>query len=146
MSAATRGILEALAFVQALGEAGTGAGDARQGLAPAKQVRVDTGRLTVMTLTRADGPGSRTTPKAPSGGDFVPGSTWDRDGPYGCKADRATTSCRPLAAGRNERCRVDANEQLPFACPEGCVLYEPRKVSQAGWQVTGRRRKDLPPR
>lgn len=45
-----------------------------------------------------------------------------------------------------ERCRVDANENLPFACPEGCVFYEPRKVSQAGWQVTGRRRKDLPPR
>lgn len=37
-----------------------------------------------------------------------------------------------------ERCRVDANEQLPFACPEGCVFYEPRRVSNAGWQV-GRR-------
>jgi hypothetical protein len=34
-----------------------------------------------------------------------------------------------------ERCRVDANEQLPFACPEGCVFYEPRRVSDAGWQV-----------
>ena len=44
-----------------------------------------------------------------------------------------------------ERCRVDANEQLPFACPEGCVFYEPRKVSQAGWHV-GERRRDDPPR
>jgi hypothetical protein len=34
-----------------------------------------------------------------------------------------------------ERCRVDANEQLPFACPEGCVFYEPRKVSSAGWHI-----------
>jgi hypothetical protein len=36
---------------------------------------------------------------------------------------------------RLERCKVDANEPLPFACPEGCVFYEPRKVSSAGWQV-----------
>jgi len=30
---------------------------------------------------------------------------------------------------------MDANEPLPFACPDGCVFYEPRKVSSAGWQV-----------
>ncbi len=34
-----------------------------------------------------------------------------------------------------ERCKVGANEPLPFACPDGCVFYEPRKVSSAGWQV-----------
>jgi hypothetical protein len=34
-----------------------------------------------------------------------------------------------------ERCRVDANQVLPFACPDGCVFYEPRKVSSAGWHV-----------
>lgn len=34
-----------------------------------------------------------------------------------------------------ERCRVDANEVIPFACPEGCVFYEPRNVSSAGWQI-----------
>jgi len=34
-----------------------------------------------------------------------------------------------------ERCRVDANEQLPFACPDGCVFFEPRTVSSAGWHV-----------
>ena len=45
-----------------------------------------------------------------------------------------------------ERCRVDANEHLPFACPEGCVFYEPRKVSQAGWQIAARRGDDPPPR
>mgnify|MGYP003349453889 CR=1 FL=1 len=27
------------------------------------------------------------------------------------------------------------NEPLPFACPEGCLFYEPRGINQAGWQV-----------
>jgi hypothetical protein len=30
---------------------------------------------------------------------------------------------------------MDANEPFPFACPDGCVFYEPRRVSSAGWQV-----------
>jgi hypothetical protein len=34
-----------------------------------------------------------------------------------------------------ERCRMGANEQLPFACPEGCLFYEPRRVSGAGWTI-----------
>ena len=34
-----------------------------------------------------------------------------------------------------ERCKIGANEPLPFTCPEGCVFYEPRKVSSAGWHV-----------
>jgi hypothetical protein len=37
-----------------------------------------------------------------------------------------------------ERCRVGANHQLPFACQEGCVFYEARKVSSAGWHVQSR--------
>ena len=45
-----------------------------------------------------------------------------------------------------ERCRVDANEQLPFACPEGCVFYEPRKVSSAGWDIGGRKDREDPDR
>lgn len=36
---------------------------------------------------------------------------------------------------RLERCRLGANDTLPFACPPGCVFYEPRKTSSAGWQV-----------
>jgi hypothetical protein len=43
-----------------------------------------------------------------------------------------------------ERCRIEANEQLPFACPDGCVFYEARKVSSAGWHVAPRR--EEPPR
>jgi hypothetical protein len=37
-----------------------------------------------------------------------------------------------------ERCRVDANLAVPFACPEGCLFFEPRHVTSAGWQVEGR--------
>ncbi|MGH9082282.1 MAG: hypothetical protein ACRDY3_07460 [Acidimicrobiales bacterium] len=43
---------------------------------------------------------------------------------------------------RVERCKMDANEPLPFTCPDGCLFYEPRRVSSAGWQVD---RDDLPP-
>jgi hypothetical protein len=45
-----------------------------------------------------------------------------------------------------ERCRVDANENIPFACPDGCVFYEPRKVSSAGWHVAPEPPEDPPPR
>jgi hypothetical protein len=34
-----------------------------------------------------------------------------------------------------ERCKVGANDPLPFTCPEGCLFYEPRRTSSAGWQV-----------
>jgi hypothetical protein len=36
---------------------------------------------------------------------------------------------------RIERCRLGVNESLPFACPEGCVFFEARKTSSAGWSV-----------
>ena len=41
-----------------------------------------------------------------------------------------------------ERCKMDANEPLPFACPGNCLFFEPRSVSSAGWQVS---RRDVPP-
>jgi len=48
------------------------------------------------------------------------------------------------AGERLERCRLGANEHLPFGCPDGCVFFEARNVSGAGWQVgdIGRRRPD----
>jgi hypothetical protein len=45
-----------------------------------------------------------------------------------------------------ERCRLDANEDNPFACPEGCIFMEERKVSDAGWQIQQQRRKPRGPR
>jgi len=31
------------------------------------------------------------------------------------------------------RCRLDVNDRDPFACPESCMFFEPRPVSNAGW-------------
>lgn len=31
------------------------------------------------------------------------------------------------------RCRLGANEEDPFACPEGCLFFEARRYSEAGW-------------
>jgi len=36
---------------------------------------------------------------------------------------------------RTLKCRLGVNEQVPFACPEGCVFFEPKTTSSAGWQV-----------
>ena len=44
-------------------------------------------------------------------------------------------SSRSLPDGdRRQRCKVDANELTPFACPDGCLFFEPRSVSDTGWQ------------
>ena len=32
-----------------------------------------------------------------------------------------------------QRCRLSANQDAPFACPEGCMFFEERKVSGVGW-------------
>jgi hypothetical protein len=32
-----------------------------------------------------------------------------------------------------ERCRLNVNEDNPFACPEGCLFFEERNVSTSGW-------------
>jgi hypothetical protein len=43
-------------------------------------------------------------------------------------------STRTLPSGEVvERCRVDANEVTPFACPVDCLFFEPRHISDAGW-------------
>jgi len=39
---------------------------------------------------------------------------------------------------RLERCRLGANTQMPFACPDGCLFYERRSTSSAGWSVVDR--------
>ena len=37
---------------------------------------------------------------------------------------------------RVERCRIDVNISEPeFACPDGCLFWEARKVSGAGWTI-----------
>jgi hypothetical protein len=32
-----------------------------------------------------------------------------------------------------QRCRVSANEEAPFACPDGCLFFEARALMGAGW-------------
>jgi hypothetical protein len=32
-----------------------------------------------------------------------------------------------------QRCRLSANLEHPFACPDGCLFFEDRVVSGAGW-------------
>ena len=43
-------------------------------------------------------------------------------------------STRTLPNGEHvERCRLDAAQQVPFACPDDCLFFEPRPLSDAGW-------------
>lgn len=39
--------------------------------------------------------------------------------------------------GRDElvqRCRLGAADEMPFACPEGCLFFEARSISETGWR------------
>ena len=33
-----------------------------------------------------------------------------------------------------QRCRLKANDEAPFACPEGCLFFESRSITDAGWR------------
>ena len=33
-----------------------------------------------------------------------------------------------------QRCRVAMAEVAPFACPDHCVFFESRSITDAGWQ------------
>lgn len=45
-----------------------------------------------------------------------------------------------MADGVVQRCRVEANHDTPFACPQGCLFFEPRSITDAGWQRFGEER------
>jgi hypothetical protein len=32
-----------------------------------------------------------------------------------------------------QRCRLGANDEAPFACPDGCLFFESRAITDAGW-------------
>jgi hypothetical protein len=43
-------------------------------------------------------------------------------------------STRTVGSGEVvQRCRVGANETAPFACPEHCLFFEARSITDAGW-------------
>lgn len=33
-----------------------------------------------------------------------------------------------------QRCRLGCAEEMPFACPEHCLFFEPRNITDTGWQ------------
>jgi hypothetical protein len=52
----------------------------------------------------------------------------------GVRADCRHYSSRSIRTGDTvDRCRLDVAETMPFACPEDCLFFEPRPVSDAGW-------------
>ncbi len=58
----------------------------------------------------------------------------------GVRTDCRHYSTRTLPSGEVvERCRVDANDTFPFACPDGCLFFEARAVSDAGWHQAPRK-------
>ena len=32
-----------------------------------------------------------------------------------------------------QRCRLSMAEEMPFACPEDCLFFEPRSITDTGW-------------
>jgi hypothetical protein len=44
-----------------------------------------------------------------------------------------------------QRCRVGANDEAPFACPEHCLFFEPRSVTSTGWVSPSTGEDDPPP-
>lgn len=36
-----------------------------------------------------------------------------------------------------QRCRLSVNEDMPFACPDDCLFFEPRAISGRGWAIEG---------
>ena len=92
------------------------------------RVRVGTAGSTGLTLPR------------PTAGDREP--QWG----VGINEDCRHYVMQSTAGGEKlQRCKIGANEPLPFACPVGCVFYEPRRVSQAGWQVPRTGDEAVPP-
>jgi hypothetical protein len=52
----------------------------------------------------------------------------------GIREDCRHYLARTIASGEvARRCRVGAAQEAPFACPDGCLFFEERMVSGAGW-------------
>jgi hypothetical protein len=58
----------------------------------------------------------------------------------GARTDCRHYSTRTVGAGDLvQRCRLGTAELTPFSCPEDCLFFEPRSITDAGW------RRDTPP-
>lgn len=50
------------------------------------------------------------------------------------------------AGDRVERCKLNANQQLPFACPDDCIFFEARTgISKIGWKAPNLNPSKKPP-
>jgi hypothetical protein len=53
----------------------------------------------------------------------------------GVRQDCRHYSTRTTSGGDTiQRCRVAMAEATPFACPQDCLFFEPRPITDAGWQ------------
>ena len=55
-------------------------------------------------------------------------------GTVGVRQDCRHYSTRSTGGDTVQRCRLSANEDTPFACPEACLFFEARPISEFGWQ------------
>ena len=56
----------------------------------------------------------------------------------GVRTDCRHYSSRTVAPGEViQRCRVGAAEEMPFACPLGCLFFESRTITGLGWSEPG---------
>ena len=52
----------------------------------------------------------------------------------GIRQDCRHYSTRSTSSGVVQRCRLSANEDMPFSCPEHCLFFEERSITDAGWR------------
>jgi len=52
----------------------------------------------------------------------------------GVRRDCRHYSTRSTTSGTVQRCRLGANEDMPFGCPEHCLFFEARSITDAGWR------------
>lgn len=56
------------------------------------------------------------------------------DESMGVRTDCQHYSTRATGGGDAvQRCRLTVNEEAPFACPEDCLFFEPRRIADSGW-------------
>lgn len=50
------------------------------------------------------------------------------------RSDCRHYSSRTLDSGETvQRCRLGAATETPFGCPDDCLFFEPRPLSDTGW-------------
>lgn len=64
----------------------------------------------------------------------LPPRPWCQTDPVGVREDCRHYSTRSRGGDDVvQRCRIGVNEDMPFACPDGCLFFEPRALSDTGW-------------